>query len=90
MFSGLLRSPALSFLTNILLIGLFSKIFDVNSFYENLLLRYHEVGPGETIRLDIWNGWANILNHAMKGDVRRFTNSLSKVEKVAKVRFTKF
>ena len=45
------------------------------------------MGPGETIRLDIWNGWANILNHAMKGDVRRFTNSLSKVEKVAKVRF---
>ena len=45
------------------------------------------MGPGETIRLDIWNGWANILNHAMKGDVRRFTNSLSKVEKVAKGRF---
>ena len=49
--------------------------------------RYHEVGPGETVRLDIWNGWANILNNAMKGDVRRFTNSLSKVEKVAKDRF---
>ena len=52
-----------------------------------IFYRYHEVGPGETIRLDIWNGWANILNHAMKGDVRRFTNSLSKVEKVAKGRF---
>ena len=47
------------------------------------LSRYHEVGPGGVIRLDIWNGWSNLLNCAINGETRRFTNCLSKVEKLA-------
>ena len=35
------------------------------------------------IRLDIWNGWSTLLNCAMNGEARRFTNNLSKVEKLA-------
>ena len=47
------------------------------------LSRYHEVGPGGVVRLDIWNGWSNLLNCAINGEMRRFTNCLSKVEKLA-------
>ena len=56
---------------------------NVELFDKFTLSRYHEVGPGGVIRLDIWNGWSNILNCAINGETRRFTNSLSKVEKLA-------
>ncbi|CAG5096150.1 Oidioi.mRNA.OKI2018_I69.XSR.g14492.t1.cds [Oikopleura dioica] len=46
--------------------------------------RYYELQRGCTLRLDIWDGWKNLLNYALNGQVKRFLFSLSKIEKLAK------
>jgi len=38
---------------------------------------------GGVIRLDVWDGWTNLINYALNGHAKRFLYSLSKVEKLA-------
>ena len=61
-------------------VGVFRLVTKTNMelFDRYSIQRYREVVPGCIIRLDIWNGWSNIINTAIKGDTRKFLTILSK------------
>ncbi|CBY09394.1 unnamed protein product [Oikopleura dioica] len=48
--------------------------------FDNFLFnRYFELQRGCTLRLDIWDGWKNLLNYALDGQVKSRASNLDEL-----------